>query len=96
MAVAIAAAWHARDRLRAAVVPAAPRLRAAVAAAVVALALYAYFVRPVLSAWAGGDGNDPQLSAFARLGQQLAERFSPAERFLLRRLEALDRVVASR
>ncbi len=28
-------------------------------AAVVAAALYAYFLRPELSAWAGGDGNDP-------------------------------------
>ena len=27
----------------------------------VALALYAYFLRPLMSAWAGADGNDPGL-----------------------------------
>lgn len=37
-------------------------LRAIVAAALVATALYAYFVRPQLSVWAGGDGNDPVLA----------------------------------
>lgn len=35
------------------------RLRRAAAASIVALAAYAYFLRPALSAWAGGDGNDP-------------------------------------
>jgi 4-amino-4-deoxy-L-arabinose transferase-like glycosyltransferase len=35
------------------------RLRAAAMALVLVLAGYAYFVRPALSAWAGGDGNDP-------------------------------------
>jgi hypothetical protein len=34
-------------------------LRGAIVAAVVVLAAYAYFLRPLLSAWAGGDGNDP-------------------------------------
>ena len=34
-------------------------LRAGLALAVVLLALYAYFVRPALSAWAGADWNDP-------------------------------------
>ena len=44
----VAVAWAARHgRL----------LRRVVAAAVGVLALYAYFVRPRLSAWAGGDGN---------------------------------------
>lgn len=36
-----------------------PRVRAALGVAVVVLAAYAYWVRPVLSAWAGADGNDP-------------------------------------
>jgi hypothetical protein len=35
------------------------RLVPAVMALIVAAALYAYFLRPLLSAWAGGDGNDP-------------------------------------
>ena len=35
------------------------RVRRAAMAAVVLLALYCYFLRPALSAWAGGDGNDP-------------------------------------
>ena len=34
-------------------------LRTAVTLALVLLALYAYFLRPALSAWAGADGNDP-------------------------------------
>jgi hypothetical protein len=33
-------------------------LRAAAVAAIALLALYLYFARPVLSVWAGGDGND--------------------------------------
>jgi hypothetical protein len=36
-----------------------PLLRRALMAALVAAALFAYFVRPLLSAWAGGDGNPP-------------------------------------
>jgi len=36
-------------------------LRAAVIATLVALVVYAYFLRPLLSAWAGADGNDPAL-----------------------------------
>jgi len=34
-------------------------VRTAVSAGAVLLALYAYFLRPQLSAWAGADGNDP-------------------------------------
>jgi hypothetical protein len=37
-------------------------LRAAAMAALALLALYAYFLRPWLSAWAGGDGNDRALA----------------------------------
>jgi 4-amino-4-deoxy-L-arabinose transferase-like glycosyltransferase len=44
-----------------------PLLRRAAVAAVTVLALYAYFVRPSLSAWAGGDGN-PKGSALADPG----------------------------
>ncbi|HLA76716.1 MAG TPA: glycosyltransferase family 39 protein, partial [Vicinamibacteria bacterium] len=40
-------------------------LRTLVMAGVAGLALYAYFLRPWLSAWAGADGNDPSLG---RLG----------------------------
>jgi hypothetical protein len=36
-----------------------PRVRRTLMAAVVILAVYAYAVRPLLSAWAGADGNDP-------------------------------------
>ena len=41
----------------------APALRGGVALALVLLALYAYFLRPALSAWAGADGNDPSRAA---------------------------------
>lgn len=37
----------------------ADRLRAALIGVLLLAALYAYFVRPLLSAWAGGDGNLP-------------------------------------
>ena len=37
-------------------------LRSALALALVLLALYAYLLRPALSAWAGADGNDPALA----------------------------------
>ncbi len=37
------------------------RLRLGLMAGLVALGLYAYFLRPLLSAWAGGDGNDTTL-----------------------------------
>ncbi len=48
-------------------------LRGASVGAVVLLASYAYFLRPLLSAWAGGDGNDAALAwadpgVLARLG----------------------------
>jgi hypothetical protein len=36
------------------------RWRTALVLSIVALALYAYFVRPALSAWAGADGNDAE------------------------------------
>jgi hypothetical protein len=36
-----------------------PRVRAGIMAAVAVLAVYAYWLRPLLSAWAGADGNDP-------------------------------------
>ena len=36
----------------------APGLRAALAGVVLVFAVYAYFARPLLSAWAGADGND--------------------------------------
>lgn len=36
-------------------------LRALAMGGLVVLALYAYFLRPLLSAWAGADGNDPAL-----------------------------------
>jgi hypothetical protein len=42
-------------------------VRAAVIALVVVLSLYAYFLRPYLSAWAGGDGN-PRAMALANPG----------------------------
>jgi hypothetical protein len=38
-------------------------LRASLATLLVAGALYAYFLRPLLSAWAGADGNDPAAQA---------------------------------
>jgi len=60
-------------------------LRRGAAVAVVALALYAYFLRPMLSAWAGADGNDPSLAlthrawlqalGFRRLASQDAQAF---------------------
>lgn len=46
-------------RLRRALEGRTPALRGVIMAGLVALALYAYFGRPLLSAWAGGDGNDP-------------------------------------
>jgi hypothetical protein len=50
---------HARGpRLLARLVAREDALRAGVVAAVAVLALYLYFVRPALSVWAGGDGND--------------------------------------
>jgi hypothetical protein len=51
-----------------------PRVRDAAAAAVLLLALYAYFLRPELSAWAGGDGN-PKGSALAHPGLLLVLGF---------------------
>lgn len=38
------------------------KLRGIVMAGIAGLALYAYFLRPWLSAWAGADGNDPSLA----------------------------------
>ena len=51
-----------------------PAVRAAATWALVLLALYAYFLRPRLSAWAGGDGN-PKGSALASPGPLLALGF---------------------
>jgi hypothetical protein len=50
-----------------------PRLRRAVIASAVVLALYAYFLRPLLSAWAGADGNTSP--ALAHRGWLLALGF---------------------
>jgi dolichyl-phosphate-mannose-protein mannosyltransferase len=49
-------------------------LRAAVVAAIAVAALYLYFMRPALSAWAGANGN-PAASALARPGVLLALGF---------------------
>ncbi len=60
LAVCALALWVARRhgaRLAAVVVAREQALRAALALALVALALYAWFARPRLSAWAGADGN---------------------------------------
>ena len=43
-----------------------PRLRRGLIAGLVLLALYAYFLRPLLSAWAGGDGNTAPASGPSR------------------------------
>src|SRR3990172_664375 len=59
----------------------APQARKALAAAVTLLALYAYFVRPQLSAWAGADGN-PAAEArtnFAALDRDGDGRLSATE-----------------
>jgi hypothetical protein len=49
-------------------------LRATLAALLVAGALYAYFLRPLLSAWAGADGNDPAAAASGTLLSLLRDR----------------------
>jgi hypothetical protein len=49
-------------------------LRTGVVAAIALLALYLYFVRPALSAWAGADGNPPG-SALANAGPLVALGF---------------------
>ena len=58
-AAALALAWAAAGRARDRVQRHAGAVRWAAAAAVCGLFLYAYLLRPELSAWAGGDGNDP-------------------------------------
>jgi hypothetical protein len=62
LALGLAALWVA-DRLGPAIVarcaPRARLLRRLLIVALVLLAAYAYFLRPYLSAWAGGDGNLP-------------------------------------
>jgi hypothetical protein len=45
-------------------------LRRGLIVGVTALALYAYFLRPSLSAWAGGDGNDPSAALLPRVWAQ--------------------------
>jgi hypothetical protein len=60
LAVALlVAAHHLRSQGRVVLATQGPRLRRALAAAVLVLAAYAYLLRPMLSAWAGADGNDP-------------------------------------
>lgn len=54
---AVAAAHHYGPRLVEILESRREAFAAGVSALVVLLALYAYFVRPLLSAWAGGDGN---------------------------------------
>jgi hypothetical protein len=54
---AIAAAHHYGPRLVSFLESRREALTAGVSAALVCLALYAYFLRPLLSAWAGADGN---------------------------------------
>ena len=51
-------------------------LRTGVTLALVLLALYAYFLRPALSAWAGADGNDPARAARHGRGILVALGFS--------------------
>lgn len=63
-ALALVASGPLGGRLREAARPRARGLRAAAAGALGALALYAYFLRPLLSAWAGADGN-PAEAAWA-------------------------------
>jgi hypothetical protein len=55
----LAAFLHTGPRMALLVRANAARLRAALAAGVLVLAAYAYFARPLLSAWAGADGYDP-------------------------------------
>jgi hypothetical protein len=57
--VVILAGHRLGPRIRALLAAHQAAARAAIAAAFVLLALYAYAVRPALSAWAGADGNDP-------------------------------------
>lgn len=56
---ALALLWRRRTALGTWLAPREGRLRSALALAVVVLAVYAWALRPELSAWAGGDGNDP-------------------------------------
>lgn len=57
LAGALLAADRVGPRLATALRPHAPRLRTALGAAAVTALAYAWFLRPLLSAWAGGDGN---------------------------------------
>jgi hypothetical protein len=59
----------------------AATLRGGLIAALIVAAAYAYFLRPRLSAWAGGDGNVPQSWAtnFATLDADNDDRLSAAE-----------------
>jgi hypothetical protein len=58
-AAAIVALDRGREPAAALVARHAAALRASASATLVTLFAYAYFLRPSLSAWAGGDGNDP-------------------------------------
>jgi hypothetical protein len=79
LALAAAAALWAAERLGARLLPAVERradaLGRALIAALLALGLYAYFLRPLLSAWAGADGN-PQAEALVDPGLLRALGFS--------------------
>jgi hypothetical protein len=59
--MALAAAGYLGPRLVRQLEAHGAALRAAAMTALVLLSAYAYFVRPLLSAWAGADGNDPAL-----------------------------------
>ncbi len=61
LALAAWAAGRYGDRLVVWLEAKGERLRLGLMAGLVALALYACFLRPLLSAWAGGDGNDAAL-----------------------------------
>jgi hypothetical protein len=62
----IAAAHRVEARVAAWMEAHGPLLRRLAVGGVGALALYAYFLRPQLSAWAGADGNDPARAIAAR------------------------------
>lgn len=91
-AALVALAVGHREGVRGWLLPEADRWRSRLALAVVALALFAVLVRPVLSAWAGGDGNDPAHSVYARFGGVLAGALGTAlpQALGYRRLAAHD------
>jgi hypothetical protein len=92
LAVLAIGAWRYRARASSWLRDAGTRWLPKMAAALVLLAAYAYFVRPVLSAWAGADGTDPAASTPAAIGAALAQHWRPGLLDLLgfRRLAAHD------